>query len=95
MQKKNIHKGTFGIAVGFSQSVDDISAATSTIYYQKPDSSATGSWAGTVLSTTSIYYTLQSGDIDTIGTWKIWGRVTEAGKTRWVGPVELYVIDTP
>ncbi|MCP4651439.1 MAG: hypothetical protein GY853_15340 [PVC group bacterium] len=95
MQRITIHKGELGIPIGFSQSADDISGATSTIYYQKPNSDTTGTWAGSMLSTTSLYYNLTLGDIDTAGSWLVWGKVIEATKTRWCGPVELYVIDTP
>ena len=96
MQQLTMHKNEIGINIGFRQS-EDISAGTTSIYTIAPGGSlgSAAELAGTLESTTAFYFTTVDGTINTAGTWYVYGKVIEATQTRWCGPVELYVLDTP
>lgn len=57
----------------------DISAATEAkILYQKPDGT-TGEFVGVVSDTTKVSYTVDTGDIDQVGTWHMQAYVEIGG----------------
>ena len=58
--------------------IDLSTATTHDIVYKKPDES-TGTWTGTVTDTTKIQYSVQSGDLDQHGLWRVQAKVTDGG----------------
>jgi len=72
-----------------------LTGSTVAIKYKKP-STATGSWTGSISSTSSqwIEYAIQSGDLDESGDWVFWAYVTLVGGTIVPGePVTVTVYE--
>ncbi|MCP4648701.1 MAG: hypothetical protein GY853_01295 [PVC group bacterium] len=79
---QSIRLGEYGIPITFFQTNDiDISAATITVLYTKPEGTE-GEWAATITGT-DFYYLLQEDDIDELGVWIVWVIAQWGDKLLW------------
>lgn len=69
MDTEHIYMGDYGVELVLDTNIDLSGATNSRIYYRKPDDTE-GYWSADV-SGQNIVYTLQTGDIDQTGIWRL------------------------
>lgn len=73
-----IYVGDYGVEIVLDTNIDLSAATAPRIYYQKPVSGDEGYWSAEI-SGQKVAYTLQSGDIDEAGWWKLHSYVDKNG----------------
>lgn len=63
------------------------------IKYKKP-SGTSGLWVGTIVQATKVSYSVQVGDLDQAGEWRLQAKVTISGRDGFGVPVSLVVHPT-
>jgi hypothetical protein len=84
--------GEVGTVLTLDCGVDISDATVFEIEVTKPNGT-TATWTGTLSSTDSIGYTLQTGDFNQDGIYKLQAHVTSVGGEWYGETVELYVYD--
>ena len=69
----------------------DITAATAlSLEVRKPDGTKV-SWTGSISGTNAIQYTIQNGNLDQAGTWRLQAKVT-IGTDVWLGETTSFEV---
>lgn len=78
-----VYEGDIGTVIELDVGEDISSSSTRRIYYTKP-SGTTGFWAATLVGTSRISYTTESGNLDEDGVWSLQAYIVTASGT-WRG----------
>ncbi len=78
-----VYEGDIGTVIELDTGEDISSASTLRIYYTKP-SGTTSFWPATLVGTSRLSYTTQSGNLDEDGVWSLQAYVVTASGT-WRG----------
>ena len=87
------YTGEIGTQILIDTETDISGASLLAIKFTKPDGTTTGEWISSLSGSTAISYTLQNGDLDQQGVYKLQAYVEDGSSKWWGETVELYVYD--
>jgi hypothetical protein len=87
---KTVRKGDVGTLVKVYVGCDISDANLTQLIYQKPNGNK-GTWVGSIVENSYIAYTLQTGDIDIVGHWKLQAYV-ETLSGKWYGDIASFIV---
>lgn len=92
-----IYKGDYGVVVRVNTEIDLTSSTGHTLKVYKPNG-IKADWACAVESPATggiLTYTTVSGDLDVVGTYKLYAEVLFAGPSKFLGEVATFRVYAP